>query len=415
MTTKEGIFWMSATLLVLLPRVVRAEEALTADSAVKLALEQNPELTSLSAEVQAADARLGGASLLFQANPEISGSVGSRSTATGNLLEYEAGVSQQLEVFGQRRSRIDGASAGRSSAEARLKARRSGLAAEVRQVFARALATEQLVEVAQENLGLARQTAKAAEKRLEVGDGSRIEVNTARVDVGRAARELNLALKNRATAHAELRLLLAVEPTMVLRLEGDLKSSAVIALVDPDALVRRALQSRWELSAARQGVEVARAEQRSAGREWLPRPRVGARYERDEGDQVVLGTLEFDLPVFNQNQAGRGVATAQLVQAELALQTTERRVRQEVLLAAVRLQAAQDAAKGFEGEVVEAMEENLRLVGTAYQAGKIDLFELLLIRRNTLETRRGYIEALEEQRAAEAELAKALGADGGRP
>ncbi|HKO92181.1 MAG TPA: TolC family protein, partial [Polyangiaceae bacterium] len=194
--------WMIATLIASLPRVSGAEEALTADKAVQMALERNPELTSLSAEVQAADARLRGASLFLQSNPALSGSLGPHFSAGGSQLDYEVGLSQELEVFGQRAARIDAARAGKSVVELRWKARRSELAAQVRQAFVHALAAEQLVLVAQESLALARQTVQAAEKKLEVGDGSRIEVNTARIEVGRSTRELNVAMRNQATTHA---------------------------------------------------------------------------------------------------------------------------------------------------------------------------------------------------------------------
>lgn len=400
--------------VLLLAGYARAEETVTAETAVQLALERNPELASLEAEVQAAEARYRGASRLLQANPEVGGAVGAASAQPSGQLEAEAEVSQQLEVFGQRSARMDVARASHAGAEARLRARRVELAVEVRQAFARALAADQLKGVAQENLDLARQTSKAAEKRLEVGDGSRIELNTARVEVGRAVRDLKLAGQSRAAAVGELKILLALEPTEELRLEGGLKGRDSHAVPEVDVLIQRAMRERAGLVAARKAVEEANAEQDFAGRDWLPHPRVGARYERNEGANVVLGTLAFDLPVFNQNQAGRGVAHAGVTQAERALEATERRIRQEVLLAASRLKAAQEAAQAFEGDVVLAMQENLSLVTVAYQAGKIDVFELLLIRRATLEAKRGYIEALEDVRAAEAELARAIGAPGGR-
>lgn len=389
-----------------------AEEGYTIEKAVQVALERNPELASLKAEVQAADARVQGASLLVQANPELGTSVGRRNTSAGGLVEYDVELSQQVEIFGQRAARIDMATAGHRNAEARLKARRTELAAEVRQVFVRALAADQLVILTQESLTLAQQTVKAAEKKLEAGDGSRIELNTARVEVGRSTRDLKLAGQARMAAIAQLRILLAIDATKDVKLAGDLKAAQVRPLAIEE-LLARGMQARADLTAAQRALDGANAERRFADRDWLPRPRVGLRYEREEGEQVVLGTLSFDLPVFNRNQAGRGVATAQVTQTERSVEAVERRIRQEVLLAASRLKAAQEATEAFEGDVVHAMEENLSLATTAYQAGKIDLFELLLIRRNTLDARRGYIEALEEVRVAEAELGRALGVEKG--
>lgn len=410
MTARTGVL---AIAIVLLPSWTSAE-GLTADRAVEMALAHNPEVAVLRSELEAFEARLSGASLLLQANPEISTSVGTRSAQTGDEVDYDVELTQQLEVFGQRGARIEAARAGRAGAEARLQARRSEVAAEVRQAFARSLAAEQLLVIARENLELGKQTAKAAVKRLEVGDASRIEFNTAHIEVGRAAKEVSMALKEDAAALASLRLLLALEPTIDLRLAGDLRVPT-ITTVGADALLKRAAESRADLVAARNAVEVARAERTVAKRDWLPRPRLGARYEQDEGDRVILGTLSFDLPLFNQNQAARGVAAAQLTQAERELQATERRVRQEVMLALSRISSAKEVVQAFEGSVIDAMTENLSLINTAYSAGKIDLFELLVIRRDTLEARRGYVEVLAELRAAEAELGKALGAEKGLP
>lgn len=88
-------------------------------------------------------------------------------------------------------------------------------------------------------------------------------------------------------------------------------------------------------------------------------------------------------------------------------------MKQEVALASLRLVAARETSRSFEGEVLMAMQENLSLVNTAYEAGKIDLFELLLVRREALQARREHIQALEDVRAAEADLARALGLERG--
>lgn len=397
-----------------LPALARPVRTLTADGAVRLALERNPELASLGAEVKAGQARLRGASLLLQTNPEVGIALGPRQSERGRELDVDAELSQRLEIFGQRSARIGVARADIDVSKARLAARRNELAAEVRVAFARALSAVELLGVARQAVDLARQTLKAAEKRLEVGDGSKIEVNTARIEVGRASRELRLGTQRLAAGHKELRLLLALESTDELRLQGDLKTG-LLPTEDAEMLVRRAQRARADLIAAHRGVEVATAEGQLARKEWLPRPRLGARYQREEGADAILGTLSLDLPVFNRNQAGQGVAAARLIQARRALEATLRRVRQEVLLAHSRLITAREAARAYEGEVVQAAQENLALLATAYRAGKIGLFELILIRRDALEARRGHIESVEDVRVAEAELRRAVGAEGGSP
>ena len=74
-----------------------------------------------------------------------------------------------------------------------------------------------------------------------------------------------------------------------------------------------------------------------------------------------------------------------------------------------RLEAAVEATRAWTGGPLEAVAENMRLVDEAYRAGKVDFFQLLLIRRETLEARNGYVDALEELHAAKAELLRATG------
>ncbi len=125
--------------------------------------------------------------------------------------------------------------------------------------------------------------------------------------------------------------------------------------------------------------------------------------------QILQGTLGISLPLFQRNQAARGISAARVAQAERTLQALERAVRLEVRLSIERLSAAQAAVEADSGGVLAALEENLALVNEAYRAGKVDFFELLIIRREALDARRASIEALEELNAARAQLKRVVG------
>lgn len=401
-------FRITSLLLLLMSAPALAARPLTMDDSVALALERSPRLISAQAEAAAARARLQGASLLLQANPQLQGAVGPRLRAGDNSVDVGLGISQQLEVFGQPGARRAAAAESLTASQARLEALRVELAAEVRVAFARALAAEQSVRLADEARTLAEQSLKAAEERLTAGAASRIEVNTSRVEMGRASRERALAAQRRTVALGELRLLLGVEPSDELVLEGGLRAGAATAQpVEP--LLERALAQRPEVKAARSELEAARAEAKLAAREALPNPSLGVSYSREEGADIIQGTLGIELPLFNRNQAARGVSAARVVQGEAALRATERLVRLEVGLALERYRAASAAAEAFSEEVLAALQQNLELVNEAYRAGKVDFLELLVIRREALDARRGYIDALEELSAADAQLKRAVG------
>ncbi|WNG42234.1 TolC family protein [Archangium violaceum] len=388
------------------------ERTVTLDEAVRLALENNPEVRSAQAEVGSAEARLSEASLLLRNNPELEGALGPRQRGGTSMLEYSVSLTQPVEIGGQRGVRRDEAQALRSAAGARLELRRVQLAAEVREAFGRGLATLAQVQLATEATELAEQALQAAEERYRTGDASLIEVNTARVETGRARRERLAAQTRHQVAMGALKLLLALEASEPLTLRGTLEPTEVRPTAE-EAWLSRARNNRADLLAAREELRATEAARRLAARAVIPTPRLGASYSREEDAHIVQGTLGLSLPLFNRNQAERGATLARVTQAQLALEALERRIAQEVQLATARHRAAREAWEAFTGGVLQAARENAELATEGYRAGQIDFLQLLLIRREALETRRSYIEALEELNAAEAELERVVG--GGLP
>lgn len=386
---------------------------LTLEDALATALEKNPGLLSLQAEIAGARGRLRGASRLVRANPELEGAFGPRRVSGEEATnDLDVSLTQELEVFGQRGARVDAAEALLAAAEDRLEARRIDVAAEVRTAFARALGAEQRLAIAEESLALAQEEVAAAEERLRIGASSRIEVNAARASIGRAARERAASAQRRTAASTALVVLTGADPAEPVEPKGTLDAE-VRAIGALDGLVEKGLADRKDVAAARRELDAARAERRLASRVALPNPRLGVAYS-EEGDaqgtaRITQGILAFDLPIFDRNQGERGAAAARERQAEVALAALTRVTRAEVAQAVARLEAARAATQAWTGGQLAAVTENMTLVDEAYRAGKVDFFQLLVIRRETLEARNGYVDALEELRAAEAELLRSIG------
>lgn len=385
------------------------QRTLTIEEAIRIAHLNNPDVRTLAATVEASKARLAGASAWLQTNPGLTVTAGPRSSPAGRSLDHSVQVLQQFEIAGQRGARIDASQAALESTEAQANALRSETTARVRAAFARALAAEQRAALAAEALTLAQQGSGAAEERFRAGAAALLEVNTARVELGRAVRAQGEAQRSRAEGFAELHLLLGVDPLDELTLHGD--PSAQEPMAEVDELMREALEKRGEVRAAQRGLDAARAEARLASREAIPSPRIGISYAREEESEttIVQGVVAIDLPFFNRNKAGRGAAAARVSQLETAVQATDRRIRQEVVTALARVRAARASADGYAGDVVDAMQGNMELITESYRAGKIDFLQLLLIRRQTIEARREHIDVLEELSAARAQLGRALG------
>jgi len=394
--------------------IAGAAEPPSLASATERALARSPEVRSAEAEVRAARARLEEASLLLASNPELLLGAGSRDTGATRTTDFEVALSQRVEVGGQRGARMASARAALGAAEARLSAAKARLHAEVRELLGRVSAARLRVEVAADAHRYSEQAAEAAEKRYQAGDVARIDVNGARLERGRAARARQEAGQEHLGLVSELELALGAEP-------GPLREFSVtlddLAPPGPEAteeeLVRRALAARHDVAAARLEVTAAEAETRLADRLAVPTPSLGISAAREEQAHIILGTLSLELPVFARNQGARGAAAAHLEQTRVALSALERRVSQEVRLAAERVRAAQRTVAAFDPAMASALAEDLALASRAYQSGQIDFLRYQLIRRDAIDARRERIDALEALVRATARLEGALG--GGVP
>lgn len=379
---------------------------LTQDEALKRALTDSPELIDALAELGEAAAQLEGADRLLQQNPALQLGAGPQIKDPDRSGDYGLQVMQTVELFGQRGARIDAATSSLQSAEARLLVAKSEIALRVRAAFARALAAKQEVAIADDSIALTTAALQAAEARLAAGAASQIEVNAARIERGRAANRRVASLSRLRSSLVDLALLVGIRADAGLEVDGVLREGAA-TFASVEELIAQALNERPEARAARADLEAARAAQRFADRSALPEVQVGAAYDDDEG--IVKGMVGLNVPVFNQNQAERGAASARVRAAEQRVAAVDRRIRAEIAVALQRLEFAKQAAEALSTGALTASKENLSLVDEGYRAGKLDFLQLLIIRRDTLDARRDYVASLEELAVAEAQVLRSLG------
>jgi cobalt-zinc-cadmium efflux system outer membrane protein len=384
-----------------------ANEPLTLATATARALAESPDVRAAEAEVRAARSRLEEASILLSSNPELSARVGPRDSADGRTFDYEAALSQRVELGGQRGLRVAAARAAVGAAEARLSATRARVAADVREALGRASAAAQRAVVALEARRFSEQAAKAAERRFQAGDVARIDVNSARVERARAARGALEAEQERLAAAGGLELLLGVEPGTAP--EVVLEESGLVTRGTPDDLVREALAARGDIAAARLDLAAAEEEASLATRSVVPTPALGVSVAREDRATLFLGTVSVGLPVFARNQGERGVTAARVQQARVALEALERRAAQEVRLAAERVRSARQLLDAFDPAMATALAEDLAQVTRAYEAGQVEFLRYQQVRRDAIDARRERIDALEALNRAAAQLERAFG------
>jgi cobalt-zinc-cadmium efflux system outer membrane protein len=202
----------------------------------------------------------------------------------------------------------------------------------------------------------------------------------------------------KTSALGDLKQLLRIEEDV--SVAGELTPSADVQL---PTLLQAAAQ-RPELRALEAGVQEAEADV-SLGRAFgKPEYGVGVRYAREEGDHILLGGLTLTLPVFSKGQELRAVGAARAARLRAELDAARARVQLEVRSAFEAYSRRLAAVRVLETEAIPGLDENETLTARSFEVGQIGLPELLLIRREILDTRAQYLDALMEAALARIDL-----------
>jgi len=376
--------------LVGVPDAASAAPTLTLEEAVTTALRDHPTVTVARARIGEASGRLVGAET-YPYNPELELEGGARVGSGQASGDFEVGLAQEIELGGQqgRREAVGEADLRAARADARGEMRR--LVAAVHLAFADALEARAQLEVAQDEAALAGELLELARRRLQAGAGTQLDVNVASAELGRAELMVGAAIGALAEARAALAERLALPPGELPMPAGELApEDGPIAPVAE--LIAAAQDNREDLRAlaALEAAARARGELARAGA-W-PNLRVGVYAGREGGAETLIGArLSIPLPVVSRNQGGVAEADAALTRTRAERRAARLRVTREVVSAAERYRAELAALKALKERVVGTTAENLALLKKAFEAGKSDWTDVLVMQRALFDARRALV------------------------
>jgi outer membrane protein, heavy metal efflux system len=363
---------------VLVGAAARAEPLPSLDAAVARARKYAPMVIDAEGQVAVARAAMLGARVLPLGNPQIELLAGQQRTAQ---LELDAKLYLPVEITGQRAARIAEADRlvdFRTFATAESRARLTG---EVTAAWgmamvstARVLETRLAAEEAQREVDwvAARQSMGAA----TVAERSFAEAEIARwFQLGA---EAQIAL---GQAHTRLAQLVAL-PEVELPAPGNgqapslrfASEQALLAHVNETAPLLRSLAAEanyWRASAGRYQRE------RSA-----PVSLVIAGGRGDLGEPRVGGGLAWALPAFRRNQGEIGRAFAEAERAETMLAATRDALGTRARGDWRVLVAAREALASLESTGLAASERLVEAANAAWRAGKSELVQVIIARRD---------------------------------
>jgi len=185
-----------------------------------------------------------------------------------------------------------------------------------------------------------------------------------------------------------------------------------IATVRQDELIRRALDRRPDMRAARVRIAQARKMLTLAQRQVIPDVTINAYYDQDQGNQFPRTGgfgISIPIPLFYQQKGEISKARVDVTSSELALAQAELGVRAEVVKAWASWQSADAIARRFEASVISRIETLRKAQELAYQKGAIGVLDLIDAQRSYRAIMLDYHSALANRSKAWADLLMAYG------
>jgi cobalt-zinc-cadmium efflux system outer membrane protein len=371
-------------------RTTLAAPELTMAAALAVALARHPTVAAVEARIEVARAeRL--AELLYP-NPSATLTV-VRDDADSLVPQVWLEFEQPIVVSDRRDAAATSTQAAADAAAWDVVLRKHELVAEVRKQF-------HLVLAAQDEVGLARQTAAVGEELLRVAEGllaaeriAELEALRVRATVARERAAIGVAEAHLAAARARLLGVMGLA-------EGALPPCAPTGqppdtLPPPERLLAVAHERYPALRAADARIAAARAAIELAEAKAVPDLTLAAGYGQSFDPFASLWTVGvgLPLPMFDVNQAERAAAEAQLTAAEADRAALEHELSAGLHEALAEYEGAAAALRTVRDDLGPAAEQAWRRTEVAYREGGVDHSTLLNAERARLEARTAEQEA----------------------
>jgi cobalt-zinc-cadmium efflux system outer membrane protein len=382
------------------------QEPLTAEVAVQIALLNNPALQATYEELGIAQADLVQAGLLQ--NPVFIGSW--RSSSHPSALNSAYALAQNfLDVFLlPLRKKL--AAAQFEQAKLRVSDAVLDFSVQARSAYYTLQGAEQVHAMRQTVMQAAEAARELAERQHKAGNINDLELATqqgafqqARLELAQSEVTVQLA---RERLHQSLGF---AEAPITWRVAEQLPP---LPSADPpvEHLEALALSQRLDLAAARKSLDILTRARTVTRLGIVPAVDVGVDTEHDLDHAWVTGpTVDVAVPIFDQRQAARARANAQLRQAQQQLAALEAEARSDVRSGITRLKAARQTAELYQQDLLPIHERIVAETQKHVNYMLLGVFQLLQAKRDEVNAYREYLEALRDYWIAFAELERAVG------
>lgn len=388
---------------------------------IKRAFESNGEIKIAKFEVDKARARLTQATLRANPTLEFEQSIG-RVVGSPGERELSVGVSLPLDVYGQRNRRIDLAKAEITLKEAEVLSRQRELAGKVFATYTEALTSLRELQVLEELLDLDARTVKYVQIRVNEGETPPLELNLLQTEVDRLRARRQLTEGKLQAAISTLKFYSAVPSEEPLKLREEIGTATIPLLPSTlETSITVGLKNRPEIRLAELDEQLASAGLRLIRSQSKPDITAYTRYTQGragfddprgpffQSDRSLAFGVAIGLPIFNKNQGAKAEAQIAIRQAQERRLFAEQVIRNEVITAFQRIEAAKRSLSILETAVLPRSLDNIETIRKVYEIGELKITDLIAEQRKLLDANRDLTETLTERYRAQADLFIALG------
>ena len=420
------------------------QDGISAAEAVEICLLNNPTLQAAFMDVGMARADAVQAGLYT--NPFLS--ISALLPDGGGLANIQSTIAQNIAELWQIPVRKRAAERSADAAILYLARTAVEIAADAKAAYYVAVGADERFRIAQENLDIAKNLLDLALARQKAGAANELDVNLSRGIAVDAQIEVERARLGAADARRDLAAILGLTDDADALALTDTLPSEYPETPDAESLVLLAKAWRLDIQTTQQDVASAQARLEYEYRLVFPDVQIGLSLERSErsreggrdiladtarasianggltapgiqprserrrqdGQGFIIGpSLGVTLPIFDQNQAQIAKAQYGLQQARKSLDGLDRAVTQEVRSAVDRAMTAWRLMQMYRDQSIPLAQDNLSLSREAYRAGRASFLSVLEAQRFFLDTRRGYVEALQSAAKMIPELERTIG------
>ncbi len=283
-------------------------------------------------------------------------------------------------------------------------------AAEARNAFDEVLFQQALYEFTQSNIKLFESAFDKTKYYYQSGLVNDLDLSLAESSVYEEKLALAKVEADLKSARVELVRQLGLDPLeSIIKTQGKLPETQTVSLTPSEAW-NYAYDNRADLKISRFQIEQSKWVLKLQKARIYGDVNLGGNYTRElDGTKTYGPLLSFQIPIFDQNQAGIARAQYQLRQAEKNLAATETTAQEEILRLIRELKFQHNNATLLRDKMLVLNRKTEKFAEKFYNAMQLNAFFLIEARRRVLNTFRNYLEARRDYRRIESQLEVALG------